>query len=529
MFENGQQKGTSRMLRHKVVNLLYLIFIVMAFLYIPADFIDVFRSINQDYEEAVDDFSSSEYDNFNHIMFNYLIKNNNDSLSYLNNLKAVKRSSTEIVNIIESYKKRLIEICGGNNEFDYLTDGKNYSYTHKLLIEEKLADSIRHFITLHEKLIRPLVDQKTFFKVDSLIDNGSYIVSSTGKWIKWEKYYFNKMPISGAVAIMSKFEDDLKKADNIVLESYINSLMKEKDLNSSELLKEILIGSLDTLFPDNVLANQDVIITSKDFYKLGDEIELGITLPVKDFSKINAFVLKGDRLDSLKINEEGIGRFFPYEKGNYKFIIFVENRIIEKFVQVEEIKPIIESPDQNVLYTGIENVVKIYHEKYSGNKLKVKVNRGELKYENSECKIKFKSKGLAIINVYGLDEKSEKLLAVKKYQVKDIPLPKILFFSKQSGEISKNELINQKHLSLSETLGNENIFKIKEFEIKRIRKNNDSNSFEIYINSGEKFDKQSKTIFENTENGDILIFGNIQVESLYGRISVLPSIIFNII
>lgn len=529
MFDEGQQKGTSRMLRHRVVNLLYLIFIVMAFLYIPADFIDIFKSINQDYEEAIEDLSTSKYDNFNHIMFNYLIKNNKDSLSYLSNLKAVNKSSSEIVNKIEKYKKRLIEKCGGNNEFDYLTDGKNYSYTHELLIEEKIADSIRHLITVHEKLIMPLVDQKTFLKVDSMIDNGSYIVSSTGKWIKWEKYYFNKMPVSGAVAIMSKFEDDLKKADNMVLESYINNLMKEKNLNSTELLKEILIGSFDTLFPGNVLANQDVVITSKDFYKLGDEIELGITLPVKDFTKINAFVKKGNRLDSLKINEEGIGKFFPYEKGNYKFIVFVENRIIEKFIQVEEIKPIIESPDQNILYTGIENVIKIYHEKYSGNKLKVKVNRGELEYENSECKIKFKSKGLAIISVYGIDGKSEKLLAVKKYQVKDISLPKILFCGKQSGEISKNELISQKGLSLRETFGNENIFKIKDFEIKRIRKNKNSNSFETYINSEEKFDKQSKTIFENTKNGDILIFGNIQVENLDGRISVLPSIIFNII
>ena len=529
MFDEGQQKGTSRILRNRVVNLLYIIFIVMAFLYIPADFIDIFKNINNDYEAAVEDFSTTEYDNFNHIMFNYLIKNNADSISYLSNLKTVKKSSDEIINKIEGYKKRLIEICGGNNEFDYLSDGKNYSYTHQLLIEEKLADSIRHLITLHEKLIRPLVDHQTFLKVDSLIDNGSYIVTSTGKWNKWEKYYFNKMPVSGAIALMSKFEDDLKKADNMVLESYINILMKEKNLNSSDLLKEILIGSLDTLFPDNVLANQDVVITSKDFYKLGDEIEIGITLPVKDFSKINAFVKKGSRLDSLKISEEGIGRFFPYEKGNYKFIIFVENRIIEKFVQVEEIKPIIESTDQNVLYTGIENVIKIYHEKYSGNNLRINTNRGELKYKNSECKIKFKSKGLAVINVYGLDEESEKLLAVKKYQVEDIPLPMVMFGEKQSGKISKNELISREGLSLGKTLGNDNIFKIKEFEIKRIRKSKDLNSFEIHINSGDIFDMQSKTIFENIENGDILIFGNIQVESLDGRISVLPSIIFNII
>ncbi|MBI9038673.1 MAG: hypothetical protein JEY97_11115 [Bacteroidales bacterium] len=529
MFDEGQQKGTSRILRNRVVNLLYLIFIVMAFLYIPADFIDIFKSINQDYEDAVEDFTTSEYANVNHIMFNYLIKNNADSLSYLNKIKAVKKSSTEIVNKIEEYKNRLIELCGGNNDFDYLNDGKNYSYTNELLIENKLADSIRYLITLHEKLIKPLVDHQTFLKVDSLIDNGSYIVTSTGKWIKWEKYYFNKMPVSGAIAIMSKFEDDLKKADNMVLESYINNLLKEKNLNSSDVLKEILIGSLDTMFPENFLANQDVVITSKDFYKLGDEIEFGITLPLKDFSKIDAFVKKGNRLDSLKISEEGIGRFFPYEKGNYKFIIFVENRIIEKFVQVEEIKPIIEASDQNVLYTEIENIIKIYHDKYSGNNLKITVNRGELKYKNSECKIKFKSKGLAIIRVYGLDGKAEKLLAIKKYQVKDIPLPMILLGEKQSGKISKNELLSHEELSLRETLGNNNVFKIKDFEIKRIRKSKNSNSFEAHINLGDMFDEQSQTIFENIENGDILIFGNIQVESLDGRISVLPSIIFNII
>jgi len=44
MFDEGQQKGTSRILRNRVVNLLYIIFIVMAFLYIPADFIDIFKN-----------------------------------------------------------------------------------------------------------------------------------------------------------------------------------------------------------------------------------------------------------------------------------------------------------------------------------------------------------------------------------------------------------------------------------------------------------------------------------------------------
>ncbi len=55
MAEETKYKGTGRVLRIKIVNLLYLIFIILAFLYIPAEFTDVFKEINYSYKKAEKD------------------------------------------------------------------------------------------------------------------------------------------------------------------------------------------------------------------------------------------------------------------------------------------------------------------------------------------------------------------------------------------------------------------------------------------------------------------------------------------
>ena len=79
MEQNIEQRGTGRMLRQKLINLMYLIFIVLAFLYIPSNFIDVFKDLNSTFEKSATEFDNSfsvsqlnNLYNFNSLLFNYL-------------------------------------------------------------------------------------------------------------------------------------------------------------------------------------------------------------------------------------------------------------------------------------------------------------------------------------------------------------------------------------------------------------------------------------------------------------------------
>src|SRR3970040_138599 len=53
----------AKALRQKVVNLMYLVFIVLAFIYVPSDFIDTMKDVNTSLEEANRDIKSMNYFN----------------------------------------------------------------------------------------------------------------------------------------------------------------------------------------------------------------------------------------------------------------------------------------------------------------------------------------------------------------------------------------------------------------------------------------------------------------------------------
>jgi len=79
MEQEVNQKGTSRVLRRKIINLMYLIFIVLAFLYIPSNFIDVFKDLNSTFEKSAKEFDNTltanqlnNLYNFNTLLLNYL-------------------------------------------------------------------------------------------------------------------------------------------------------------------------------------------------------------------------------------------------------------------------------------------------------------------------------------------------------------------------------------------------------------------------------------------------------------------------
>ena len=67
MNQNNQSRGIE--LIQKKIGLLYIIFIVMAFLYIPADFVDIFKDINVYYEESV--YENEKLYDYNYRIINY--------------------------------------------------------------------------------------------------------------------------------------------------------------------------------------------------------------------------------------------------------------------------------------------------------------------------------------------------------------------------------------------------------------------------------------------------------------------------
>ena len=529
---NSSQKGTSRVLRVKVVNLLYLIFFVLAFLYIPADFVDILKPINSSYENSVESYSSKEDNNllnYNQVIFNFLVDGDEDSLRYLTNLSRVTQSSNSIVGQLENYKDRLTVLNGGYNENGYLANGKAYNYSEGFFLEDGIADSIHLMFTHYKKLIKQVSDAVTFQKIDSLLNDNERIVGSSGKMKKWEKYYFRKMPVAGSIALLSKFQDDLYRSKNLLLESYINEMKATEDSVNIGMFTKILA---DTIFP-GMEAGNGFVVKEKEFYRIGEMINFAIKIKKEDIGSIKSYVIKDERKEPLVLdlkNNKLIAKYFPYEEGKYTFHFIIGADTLIKTIEVRDIKPLITTLGSNVFYAGIENEVIVRHPNFTANNLILTVSRGEIVKKDSVFILNFRSGGKVDLKIYGILEGKRVQLSAETMPVLELPVSQPVVNNMYDGYITRDDLIKQHGLKLiNEFAGFKNVHTVKKYKIIRVNENNKTGEVIGVENEGAAFSGNSAKLIKSAQIGDIFIFDDVKLENMQGRIINAPSVVLTVI
>ena len=512
MNEDNQQKGTSRILRQKVVNLMYLIYVVLAFLYIPADFIDVMKEIDFSYDlHKKENTKSFEYNTLVLEAIASKLGNANISNQFIRNSKSAYTSSNETIKNIENIKQYLINKMGGYNDDDFLKNSRDYQSSEKLFIRNKLSDTIFNIINKYKNTIKPMLNKKSKQKIDSLLYTGNFI-SSEGVKKSWENYYFDEIPMSAAIIILSKIQNDIRKTDNILIESYIKELIKSDSISIAA-IKNSIIDNFERL---------------KKYY-LGEEIVLAINseniMDVKDFSKIKAYIESGNIVDPIKIDKTGNIRFYPYKEGKYKIKVLFENSIIEqKEIEVLLFCPILEIIKTPELFVGLNNRIIIQHNSFDAENLLVEIDNGQVIKKQSKYYVRVNNPGIVELRVFGIENGEKKLLSTKKFDVRNLPDIRALVYGRQGGIISSKLIKLQKNINIEIEMISDMNLAIKEFVVERIN----NKCFEINKNEGAFFDVGTKEIIDKASFGDIYVFNDIVAENYRGDEIFLSPIIFNI-
>ena len=512
MNEDNQQKGTSRILRQKVVNLMYLIYVVLAFLYIPADFIDVMKEMDFSYDlHEKENTKSFEYNSL--VLEAIASKIGNASLSnqFIRNSKLANDRSNATINEIETIKQFLINKMGGYNEDDFLKNSRDYQSSEKLFIRGKLSDTIFNLINKYKNTIKPMLNSESNQKIESLLYTGNFI-SSEGVIKSWENYYFDEIPMSAAIMILSKMQNDIRKTDNILIESYIKELIKSDSISVAA-IRNSIIDNFERL---------------KKFY-LGEEIVLAINsdniLSEKDFSKLKANIESAGNKKPLKIDNAGNIRFYPYKEGKYKINVLFENSIIEqKEIEVLKFRPILEILRTPELFVGLNNRINIQHSSFDPENLLVEIDDGQVIKKQSKYYVRVNKSGMVELKVYGIENAERKLLSRKKFIVKNLPEIRASIYGREGGLISSKLIKLQKNINIESEMASDMNLAIKEFVVERINKK----SFEVNKNTGAFFNAGTKEIIDKASFGDIYVFNNILAENYKGDEIFLSPIIFNV-
>jgi hypothetical protein len=179
----------------------------------------------------------------------------------------------------------------------------------------------------------------------------------------------------------------------------------------------------------------------------------------------------------------------------------------------------------NILYIGVPNPITIVVENYKPSQFKVFINNGTIEKNESELDNQFsvmpKERGKATIYIV-VNKKDT--ISKYEYRVKPIGLPNAHVAHKKSGKISKNELRAQEAIFVRlDGIDFDYKVNISSYQVKIFNKCAISYSSNI---EGFYFTPELRTEFDKLEKGDWVIFSDIKIKNVDGKIDSLEKPIF---
>lgn len=471
------QESNGSQLLGKKVNLLYLIFIILAFLYIPADFVDIFRGLNEFYETDVAD--NQKLYSYNSQVISSFEQDEANITKLKNDCESINNSARILLNKIRGYKIELIKNSGGYNINGYISRGKNYQLTKKILVNNFYIDSIKEGLSEHAEVLRSMTNKEFHVYIDSALYLIPF-VASDGEKKSFKKFLFREVPVSAAAAVLTSIESNILELNNQIIGNKLEGIISLNDSLRFGIQSEIL--------------KKEYSSTNYGNYSPGEEIVVELKL------------LESDNVTGTQDFE-----IYDYKRKNN----------IQKFYSAE---PVIDLKNLPVIYTGIYNIINIREKDFPGYIIETEVNSGQLLKRNGRYNLIVKNTGIVQLDIYGNKPGEKTLLDKKEFLVRKLPAPIPQIGDRFSGTISSKIFKIQKGIELKYSDRNFPEVIIKTFNIKRIGDGNTENQ----TNRGAFFNAGTRKLIDAAKRGDVYLFDNIEGEDFEGKTVKLFPVVLTI-
>ena len=327
--------------RQKMINLMYLVFIVMLALNVSAEVLDGFGLV----DKSLRDSSNTMSDRNDLIMEElevYSKQNPEKAEEWFKKGQEVRSMTDSLTSYIQELKYNMVREADGKkadiNNIKHKDDLEAASIVMLSPIKGKgselrnAIDNYRNNITIH--VLNPARR--------SIIERSLNTQSESNK--SWEAKHFENMPLAAAVAILTKIENDIIAAEGDALENILNSV-DVGDFRVNQ-LNAYLISESDIVFQGGQY-NARVILSAEDTTKH----------PIMHINGATPNIIDKNMF-SLPANSIGT---FPVE--GYLEISSSDGTITQRnfsstYTVIEPMATIAPSL-MNVLYAGIDNEISI--------------------------------------------------------------------------------------------------------------------------------------------------------------------------
>ena len=205
--------------RQKMINIMYLVLTAILALNVSAEILNAFKVVDRSLTKSNESIDTSNATLFKSLQ-DKMKKPETAEKATIWNGKAeqAKKLAEGLYTKLETYKENLKRASGYNPEkglTGYKEDDLDAA-TRLFIVEKKGPELLQDLTNLKAQLLALDPDIKKEFETKLPIDL-SVPPSTTGSENSWEYNYFHMTPTTAAVTILSKFENDIKNAENQIV------------------------------------------------------------------------------------------------------------------------------------------------------------------------------------------------------------------------------------------------------------------------------------------------------------------------
>jgi gliding motility-associated protein GldM len=516
MFDGGENNE----LRQKLINLMYLVFITLAFIYLPSEFIDTSKYLTHSFKQTELEYTA-KIEEKKGLLNEQLYINTPLAQDYYNIIDiSVDIDSTNTH--IDRMMTTISNAVGGNNAYGYLNRSKNFILANDLVIDngeaailQEQLEKIKLKITGYNlKNITPFLD--------SLIPSEVDIKNTAGKSKNWSSFFFSKTPLAIVITNLQKIKSDL------VLTKFKLVEYLAGNASSGESDKKVSILSSNSIAVE--------VLAAKSFL-LGDKVAFRVILldsskgeggsGTKNYEGVKSYIKKGGEIvKQLKIGEGGIISYTANSTGKFQLVVEDSSKTTTQNFTVTNLRTAYtekNSPEQ--MYMGIDNPIQIQASEIDLKSIETEIDFGEVIPFGGKYYLRFPKEGLARLKVYSTNKDGRYLVVQKTYNVVKLPNPVVSIDGKAGGSISLKILQVQDKLSTSSTLvENEGVYNILSYEMIRVHRRGK----ESVINRGDVFSYDARKLLKETNSGDLIIIDNIKIKATDGTLKDVNPVVFSV-
>ncbi len=502
--------------RQRMISLMYLVLTAMLALNVDKSVVDAFVLVDKGIMETIDNVNSQNRSVYND--FNRAAKENPEKVGELNRtvLKIKERTDT-LYNYITHFKEMIVKKADGpEGRIDSIINKEDLQYAEEVMMTKKNGALLKKALEEYRSFLLSNVDPSQTSLINSITKSldTSDPKGTEGSTPTWESNKFQGYPLIAVVTLMSKLQSDIRKTESDVISYYYTKI----DASS---------------FKFNNLKAQ--VIAKSNYVLQGDVYEAKVFISAIDTTAVPDILVNGSKLPIIPGENAGLYKANAGAEGTFvwKGIINFKNpngQIVQypfqQEYQVAKPSMTVSPVKMNILYYGLPNPVSISVPGISSRDISVVMKNGRIeKTADGFFAYPEKLTEKAFITVSATVDKVVKQMGTAEFRVKRVPDPIATVAGKNSGNISRNELVAEAGVFADIP---DFDFEMK-FQVLSFVVSTSKGGFVVdKPATGARFTKEQRDLFNGLTRGSRLYIDNIVAKGDDGLTRNLSSISFKI-